>query len=425
VFALTASRIYLILSAVSTFAGSLMFTVLAVYYVQTVGLNPLQLVLVGTVVEATIFIFEVPTGVIADTYSRRLSVIVGHILVGVCFVLEGLVPLFAAILLAEVIRGLGETFISGAREAWIADEIGEERLAALFLRTTQVRQIASLLGIAASVGLASLWLNLPVVLGGALLITLGLFLALVMPETGFRPTPRGERASWQAMGTTLRDGVKVARGRPVVLTMLATAAIFGMFSEGFDRLEEAHLLTTIGLPPLGSLAPVVWFGIINAGASLLSLPVVEIVRRRVDVGSAAKAARALIAVNGLIAASVILFGLAPNFAVAVAALWLATVMRHVNGPIVGAWLNQGLDPRVRATVLSMNGQANAFGQIGGGPVIGLVGTVVSLRAALVGSGLLLTPCLLLFARFLRHPEATASSAPSDSTPATAGAPQPD
>ena len=53
------------------------FTVSAVYFVQEVGLNPLELVLLGTVMEATIFLFEIPTGVIADTYSRRLSLIIG------------------------------------------------------------------------------------------------------------------------------------------------------------------------------------------------------------------------------------------------------------------------------------------------------------------------------------------------------------
>ena len=58
-------------------------TVMAVYYVSEVGLNPLELVLLGTVFEATIFLCEIPTGVIADTDSRRASVIIGLSLEGV------------------------------------------------------------------------------------------------------------------------------------------------------------------------------------------------------------------------------------------------------------------------------------------------------------------------------------------------------
>ena len=60
--------------------------IVAVYYVRVVGLQPLDLVLLGTVVLVAGLLFEVPTGVVADTYSRRLSVVIGVALsVGACF----------------------------------------------------------------------------------------------------------------------------------------------------------------------------------------------------------------------------------------------------------------------------------------------------------------------------------------------------
>jgi MFS family permease len=114
------------------------FTPLAVYYVTTVGLDPLQLVLVGTVLEGTIILFEIPTGIVADVFSRRLSVVLGRVLFGLAFVLEGSVPVFGAILLAEVIRGIGETFLSGASQAWLADEVGDARVGPIFLRAAHV-----------------------------------------------------------------------------------------------------------------------------------------------------------------------------------------------------------------------------------------------------------------------------------------------
>jgi len=113
----------MIIAAVGATLMSTVFTALAVYYVVTVGMNPLQLVLVGTTLELTVFLFEIPTGVVADTYSRRLSVIIGYALIGLCYVITGLVPAFLIILGAEFLRGIGETFISGATSAWIADEL--------------------------------------------------------------------------------------------------------------------------------------------------------------------------------------------------------------------------------------------------------------------------------------------------------------
>ena len=76
-----------------------MTTVSMVYVVTVVGLDPLEMVLVGTVLELSGFIFEIPTGVIADVYSRRLSMVIGYMMVGGGFVLLGIFPRFDVVLL--------------------------------------------------------------------------------------------------------------------------------------------------------------------------------------------------------------------------------------------------------------------------------------------------------------------------------------
>src|SRR5512136_2735634 len=123
---LPAYPVYLMLSCAGAFLLSMIFVATSLYEVTVAKLNPLQLVLVGTTLEASIFLCEVPTGVVADIYSRRLSIIIGYFLIGAGFILEGSFPLFLTILLAQVLWGLGYTFTSGATEAWITDEIGEE-----------------------------------------------------------------------------------------------------------------------------------------------------------------------------------------------------------------------------------------------------------------------------------------------------------
>ncbi len=78
-------------------------TVSSVYRITEASLDPLQLVLVGTAPEVTVFLFEVPTGVVADVYSRKLSLIIGFAFMGAGFILEGALPLFATILAAQVV----------------------------------------------------------------------------------------------------------------------------------------------------------------------------------------------------------------------------------------------------------------------------------------------------------------------------------
>src|SRR5215510_4269647 len=89
-----AYSVYLLSEFTLSLLFSMMFVVDGVYQVSTVGLNALQLVLVGTTLEVSAFLFEVPTGVIADVYSRKLSIIIGYLLMGVGFLVEGFFPFF-------------------------------------------------------------------------------------------------------------------------------------------------------------------------------------------------------------------------------------------------------------------------------------------------------------------------------------------
>jgi DHA3 family tetracycline resistance protein-like MFS transporter len=401
---LDASLVYLVMSAATTFASALMFTVLSIYYVTAVGMNPFQLVLVGTVLETVILVFEVPTGVVADTYSRRLSVIIGTFILGIAFVMEGLVPLVAGVLIAEAIRGVGETFLSGATDAWLADEVGEAEVGRVYLRAAQIGRVVGILGVLASVGLASLQLNLPVVIGGAIYLGLGAFLVVGMPERGFSPTPAAERGSWRAMFTTFRAGTSLVRASPVLLALLAVNLVGGAASEGFDRLWEAHVLLNFSFPSLGNLQPVVWFGIISIGTGLISWAIAALFARPLDRASQDRSAtaRLLLILNGLSILSIIGLALAGNFAVAFAMLAAKAVLGSLAGPLYGTWLVQQTSPGTRATVLSLGSQSNALGQTLGGPVVGAVGSLFSLRAALALAGLLLAPTLALYARTRRH-----------------------
>jgi DHA3 family tetracycline resistance protein-like MFS transporter len=412
---LPAYTVYLVIQGSFWLFFTMMATISAIYRVQSAGLNPLQLVLVGTVIEATVFLFEIPTGIVADLYSRRWSVIIGYLLIGLGFILEGTIPLFGTILLAQVIWGIGATFTSGAEEAWLADELGEERLTQTYLRGSQIAQLGAFVGIIISVALGSIALNLPMIIGGMLVVALAIFLILFMPETGFERKPDDERDTWQKAAGTFRNGLQTVRGRPVLGLMLAIAAIYGLSSEGLDRLWEAHFLANFTFPTVGGLQPIIWFGIINLVQMLLVILATELVRRKIQVDDQETALRTLQITSILMVVSLIVFGLAGSFAVAVAAVWGVFVFRRTSQPLYASWLNKGLRPDVRATVLSMRGQIDAIGQFVGGPIIGVVATTFSLRAAMVGVGLMLAPTIWLYGRALRLVRAreTAGHTPGD------------
>ena len=403
--------LYLFVSGAFALFFMMYSTVAAVYRIETVGLDPLQLVLVGTALEASVLLFEVPTGAAADAYGRKRSVIVGFGLVGAGFALEGSIPTFAAVLAAQVLWGVGFTFVSGALQAWIADELegeGDGRdLRRVYLRGGQADYVGSLVGVAAGALLATVALNVPLVLAGALTAALGASLALAMSERNFSPTPRPDGPPLASAlghvrqaGRTALEGARLARGRPILLLLLTVAVFSGASSEGFDRLWEAHLLENFGLPEVFGLNPVVWFGVVNAGTLLLSLLVAEVLSRGLLAGDAARALGALSVLNVF---GVLVFALAGGLALALTAFWLAALARKVAHPLYVAWLNEDTaDPRLRATVISMAGQADALGQVAGGPAVGAVGAYDGLRAALVVAGLILSPAVLLYGRTARR-----------------------
>ena len=387
-----ARSVYLTIEAVSGFAFYTMATMASVYRIVSADLDPLQLVLVGTALEASAFIFELPTGIMADAISRRRSVIVGTFLIGAGFVLEASFPSFLPILAGQVVWGLGFAFVSGADVAWVTDEVGEAPAASLYLRGAQLGNLTALAGIAASVGLAIVDLWIPVFVGGAVYIALAIYLLFVMPETGFvRPAERTK------IGSTVRTGLgsvrSMLRVRPVLIAVLVISALHGASTETFDRLWEFHLLRDVGLPSLGPVDPFAWFGILNAGGLLLGIGAIEVVKRRVDVTAGPGVVRAIAVLNVLLIAATLVFAFAGQLLLAVAAFWSVALLRHTHEPVFQAWVNRGLDPTSRATMNSAVSQADAVGQIAGGPLLGLLAALRSAATAIGAAALLRVPVL--------------------------------
>ncbi len=396
-----AYSVYLFSEFTLSLLFSMMFVVDGIYQVSTVGLNALQLVLVGTTLEISAFVFEIPTGVVADVFSRRLSIIIGMFVMGLGFVVEGSFPFFAPILLAQVIWGLGYTFTSGATEAWISDEVGEAHAGRAFLRASQIGTIGSLIGIGTGTLIGTLGVNIPIVLGGLGVMGLGALLIAIMPETGFKPTPRENRNTFQSMAHTFKNGLRAVRGKPALINILTIGLILGLYSEGYDRLWAAHLLENITLPAVGGLQPVVWFGIIRAVGMLLGLGVTELTRQRVDTSKHGPVARAVLMLIAGMVAGLLAFALTGNFAIAVLALWGFSSLRQTLGPLYTTWVNQHAESNVRATIISLSSQIDALGQILGGPIIGAIGLALGIPVSLTICAIVLATALPLLIKTIR------------------------
>ena len=380
------------------------WVVMSVYLVQELDLSPLQLVLMGTAMEAAVFVFEVPTGVVADTYSRRLSLVIGYLGMGLAWVAVGLVSAPWLIIALWGAWGLAYTFTSGAEQAWIADEVGADKVGPIFLRAARWGQAGAVVGLLLQVAVGTQSLRAGVILGGLFTILCGVGCILFMPETGFRRRPREERASaLTELRTTALTGARYAWAAPVIVLLAGVEVFMGASSEAFDRLKEAHFLRDVGLPAVGSLDPVVWFGIFWLVGMLLNIAAIGSLIKRVERGGRQTVAYFLFGFTTIELVAMLAFALTGQVLVAIVALLGVFFCRNMAGPLYDTWLNEQItESGVRATVISLTGQANAIGQAGGGPVLGAIGNVWGIRAALAAGALAIGPALGLYARAISH-----------------------
>ncbi|WP_250005780.1 MFS transporter [Actinoplanes sp. M2I2] len=420
-------RLYLLICGAGSFAAKMAFTLNLIYQATVVGLSPLQLVLVGTLMEAVCFVAQVPTGVIADRYSRRLSVIAGYLLMGAGLLVWGLLPTYAAILVANVIWAIGAVCVDGAEEAWAADEIAPDRVTRAFVRGGQLTQAGALLGIVAAVGLTAVEPALPIVAGGVLTLALGVLLTVVMPET-WRPAPTGSwrsaprdsgrsappdsgrsapTESWRSMRRQVADGARAVRHSTVLAGILGATLFAGMSSEGFDRLSQPFLLPFVGDHPVELV-----FGALSMIAALGSIVVTGLAGRWIDVVRPQRVGRVLAALQALTAAGLIGLGWAGHWWAAVALYLAVRLLRDSTGPILNVWLVSATAPESRATVFSIVAQADALGQVAGGPPAGFVAQRRAIGAGLSVAGLFVLPAVALLALAAKR-----SPDPQPTTPA--------
>ena len=404
-------------------------TTAVVYYVTSGHLNPLELVTLGTSVELSYFFMQLPTGVLADLVSRRLCVVAGVVLVGAGLAEQGLTPAFGNLLAGQFVIGLGAALQEGALDAWIADELDEERMTPIYLRSTQLGLAGGIVGSVLSALLASGRLYLPLLVGGTAVVVVGVVLAFVMPESRAASRPHGVReveaesslllrTMWTGFTRQLKDarvGIVAVPGFVLLLGMIFFA---GLWSESFDRLWGDFLLTDIRLPNLFGLHPAGWFSAISIAVSLLGLAATQLAKRWTEHADGRTTGRALLVLTSLICVGVLVMAGAGSFALAIAAYLFVQALRPVSYPLVTGWIVARVDPGVRATVLSARDMFDSAGQIVGGPFVGWIGVIGTIRTALYAGAVALLPAIGLLGAATAKMRPHAIPAPSpETTPA--------
>ena len=367
-------------------------------------------------------LFEVPTGVVADTWGRRASYLLGTLTLAGSTLLYWLLwkgeAAFWLWALVSVLIGLGFTFFSGAVEAWLVDALGftgyEGELESVFGRGQMVMGAAMLGGsVAGGVIAQATSLGVPFLLRVVVLIVMFAVAWWVMRDLGF--TPQRSRTPLQDMRhvlvTSLDHGL---RNPPVRWVMLAAPFTSGVGIYTFYALQP-FLLELYGDPDAYSVAGLA--AAILAGAQILGGWLAPRIR-------ALFGCRTTALLLGTAATSALLFGLAltESFALALAALVVWGLLFAAQTPIRQAYLNGMIPSERRATVLSFDSLMGNTGGVAIQPALGKTADVWSYGTSYAVGGAIQALALpfLLLSRRERHPSDMMRTVP-EQTPVAADA----
>jgi len=402
-------RTYLLLLLGNTLAASFIWGINTLFLLDA-GLSNLEAFAANAFFTAGMVVFEIPTGVVADTVGRRMSYLLGTITLAVATLLYYLLWVveapFSLWALVSVLLGLGFTFFSGAVEAWLVDALHhagyEGGLEAVMGRGQMVSGAAMLGGsVAGGVIAQATSLGVPFLLRVAVLLVMFVAAYRLMHDLGFSPAP-AERPLAAVRGV-FNASVQYGLGnRPVRWVMLAAPFTSGVGFYTFYALQP-YLLELYGDSQAYAVAGLA--AAIVAGAQIAGGYAAPWIR-----GLFRKRTSSLI-LGGLASTVVlVLLGLTNAFWLALVLLAVWGLVFAANMPIRQAYLNDMIPSQQRATVLSFDSLMGSSGGVVVQPVLGRAADVYSYAASLAIGGmiqLLAVPFLVLSRR---------EDAPADSGP---------
>jgi MFS family permease len=367
----TVQRTYLVLTLLSTLAASFIWGINTLFLLDA-GLSNTEAFAANAFFTAGEMLFEIPTGVVADTWGRRMSYLLGAgTLLGSTLLYLAMWQLrapFWAWAAASMLIGLGFTFFSGATEAWLVDALaftGHQRdLDVVLARGQVVAGVAMLIGTLGG-GIIAQWTNLGVpYMVRAALLGLTLMAAFVgMQDLGFAPQ-RGERIG-SRFGAVLRASLDYGLRQPSVRwLMLASLSSGGVAIYGFYA-AQPFLLQLYGDAHAYAVSGVT--AAIVAGAQIASGFAAPYVRRLFTRRTHVMIIGAVLIVLCLWAMSVV-----PTFALALGVLVVWSFSTWVTVPLRQTYLNAIIPSAQRATVLSFDNLMNSAGGMIAQPGLGRV-----------------------------------------------------
>ena len=379
-------RNYLLISGLFTLSASVIWGVNTLFLLHA-GLNIFQVFIANSAFTVGTILFEIPTGVVADTTGRRRSFLLSTAILMIGTVAYVVISLIGGGLwqfaIASLVLGIGFCFYSGAVEAWLVDALRatgyEGPLDPVFARGAMVSGAAMLIGSVGGGLLGTVDLAWPYVVRAGLLALAFVVGLNVMHDIGFTPRTTTLSALPDEVGKVLHASLTFGwNRRSLRLLMIVSVFQSGFMMWGFYAWQP-YFLELLG-------RDAVWVaGVVSALIALATIAgngLVELLGRLV-----AKRSTLLFASTIALAVGAVGVGLADSFWPSVVLLLIAIGAMGVAAPVQQAYVHEVVPSAERATVVSFISMVGSAGGIGGPIGLGYLSRAQTVATAYVVGGL--------------------------------------
>jgi MFS family permease len=390
-------RGYLVISALFTLSASLIWGINTLFLLDA-GLTIFEVFIANAAFTAAMALFEVPTGVVADTRGRRISFLLSEATIAIgTLAYVGVAAIGGGLLLfclAGVILGLGYTFYSGAVEAWLVDALkatGYQReLDRVFARASIVSSVAMLVGTVGGGLLGQLDLSIPyIVRSGLVLMAFGVGFR-IMHDIGFTPRTMRLKGIVGEMRKVARAGITYGWRKPAVRLLVMHSFIMYSFFMWAWYAWQPYFLELYG-------RNAIWLsGLIAALFALAGIVGNVLVSRLVKPGR--RRTTILLGAAAVFSATMVTTGAVRSFWVAVSAFLLGAVAEGVTMPVRQTYLHNSIPTSERATLVSFDSLVGSLGSVGGQTGLGYLSQERSIPAGFVVGGLATILAIPIFGR---------------------------
>lgn len=390
-------RSYLVISGIFTLSASLIWGINTLFLLEA-GLTIFEVFIANAVFTAAMALFEIPTGVVADTRGRRASFLLSELILAVgTLAYVGVAAIDGGLLLfcvAGVILGLGFTFYSGAVEAWLVDALKasgyHEELDRVFARAAMVSSIAMIIGTVGGGLLGQIDLSLPYV-ARAVLVMMAFAIGLrTMHDYGFTPRTMELRGIGVEMRKVARAGITYGWQAPAMRILVTESFVSWGFFMWAWYAWQPYFLELYG-------ENAVWLsGVIASLFALAGIAGNALVGRLAKPGR--RRTTLLLGAAAITTATMVGTGAIQVFWITVPLFLVGAVASGVLTPVRQTYLHHSIPTSERATLVSFNSLMGSLGSVGGQTGLGYLSQERSIPAGFVVGGLATILSVPLFAR---------------------------